>query len=360
MGRSGTAALHAFIEALRSLLPQEWSIRVQRAVESLDAVIDLAAPDGTHARILVEAKNSVEPRQVPMISSRLRRLRQALTSHDRELVAVLVSSYTSPRTRDVLAQEDMGWYDLTGNLRLRINRPAVFLDRRGADQNPDAGSRDRRLRSLRGPGAARIVRALLDGRARTGVRALAAESGVGVGTSSRVLDLLTRDHLVERAPDGAVTAIRKGSLVRHWARDYGLTTSNQAVPVLAPRGLSRTLEDLRGYPQRNMLGAGAAARLYLPEEEAAVTPLSLLVVYVDDAVEAQRQLGLRQTDRGANTLLVEPFDEVIYHGGMKHEGLLHTAPSQTVADLLTGPGRSPEEAQQLLSVLSASDLEWTQ
>lgn len=132
--------------------------------------------------------------------------------------------------------------------------------------------------------------------------------------------LTSRDTLVERDAVGAVVSARKQSLVRRWAQDYGLTTTNDTVSVLAPRGIDRMLDGLTRYQEPYAL-TGAA--------------------------------------RGANVLLVEPFDDIVYRGATMHDGLRYVSPSQAVVDLLTGPGRSPEEASQLADALGRQDQEWS-
>jgi hypothetical protein len=153
-----------------------------------------------------------------------------------------------------------------------------------------------------------------------------------------VLDLLVRDALVDRDPVGAVISVRKQSLVRRWAQDYGLTTTNHAVSVLAPRGINRLLDDLARRQGPYALTGSAAARAY-PPDQAAMAPLVLPVIFVPDPVSAQRSLELRRAERGANMLLVEPFDDVVYRGTTVRDGLRYVSPSQAVVDLLTGPGR---------------------
>lgn len=244
------------------------------------------------------------------------------------------------------------------HFRMRLDRPALFVDRQGATRNPYTSAQDRRLRSLRGPGAARVVRSLLDGRLPVGVRMLASRAKVGAATSLRVLDLLTREDLIAKDAEGAVIEVKKRSLMFRWVQDYGLMTTNQAVPVLAPRGIDRVLRDLPAYSGPYVLTAGAALRSYLPDGVAAVAPLPLLTVFVDDAVAAQQDLTLRPADHGANVLLVEPFDQVVYHESVLRGRIRRVSPSQTVADLLTGPGRFPEEGEQLLEMLASTEEEW--
>jgi hypothetical protein len=353
-----TELLRSLYEALGAALPSAWSLTSTREARKedsrVDAVLALAAPDGTTARVLVEAKRVVEPRDVPSV------LRQLESYPDGSQAAWLVTApYLSPRVRDLLQEAGVGWFDSTGNLRLQLDRPSVFIDRQGASRSPFTDADDRRLKSLKGPGAARVVRALLDVETPFGVRALADLAEVGAATSSRVLELLVREDLVERDEGGRVVDVRKLSLARRWCADYGLTASNQAVPMLAARGIDQLLSGLRRYGGTYAITAEAATRPYLPRGQAAVAPLALLTIYVPDATLAAGTLQLRPVDRGANVVLVEPFDSVVLRGARVNDRLTYAAPSQVIVDLLTGPGRAPEEGASLIEALAREDEGWT-
>lgn len=364
---SGTELLNSFEQQLRSILPTSWTLTAQPhsgGDRGIDAVFELTGPDRSRARVFMEIKRAVEPRDVAAALNQIKVYQQresggpGETGKEQEQLAVVAAPYLSPLARERLAEAGAGWFDATGNMRLQLERPSLFIDRPGATRSPYAEPDDRRLQSLRGPAAARVVRAILDGPGQLGVRALAAEATVGPATSSRVLDLLVRDALVDRDPVGAVISVRKQSLVRRWAQDYGLTTTNHAVSVLAPRGINRLLDDLVRRQGPYALTGSAASRAYLPADQAAVAPLVLPVIFVPDAVSAQRSLELRRAERGANVLLVEPFDDVVYRGTTVRDGLRYVSPSQAVVDLLTGPGRSPEEGSQLIDALGRQDPEW--
>ncbi|MFI6899622.1 hypothetical protein ACIBKY_00100 [Nonomuraea sp. NPDC050394] len=355
---------HLLYAVLRSMLPEEWVLKITREPRwasevGVDATFEIQTPDGALSHVHVETKRRIEPRDVDRLLSKIsaydKRYPSAETTDRR--AQLIAASYVSPRVRELLAAQGAGWFDPTGNLRLQLREPLIFIDRRGADRNPYP-AQDRRLRSLRGPGAARIVRALLDGRGFRGVRDLAAEAQVSAATSSRVLELLNRDSLLERDNGGAVVTVRKRSLVHRWVQDYGVTTSNHAVPMLSPRGAEQVFQSLPDYPGRYALTLSAALHAYLPAGRTAVTPLTLPALFVDDVMAAQRDLKLHLAPRGANVLLIEPFDEVVYRNPTVRAGLRYVSPAQAAADLLTGAGRSPEEGAQLLELLAESDREW--
>ena len=296
----------------------------------------------------------VEPRDVPSAIRQLDSFR-----YGEEAALLVTASYLSPRVRELLEAAGVGWFDATGNLRLKLDRPSVFIDRVGASRSPFTHADDRRLKSLKGPGAGRVVRALLDEDVPLGVRALAELAEVGAATSSRVLELLVREDLVQRDEDGRVVDVSKRSLARRWSADYGLASSNQSVPMLAARGIDKVLSGLRTYKGTYAITAEAATRPYLPRGQAAVAPLALLTIYVPDASAAAKSLQLRPVDRGTNVVLVEPFDSVVYRGAQVKDRLTYAAQSQVVVDLLTGPGRAPEEGTSLIEALAVKDEGWT-
>lgn len=353
----GTELFRSLSVELAEALPSTWSLTSETEVTTsggrADAVLTMTASDGMTGRVVVEAKQVVEPRDVPGV------LRQLESYRGPDDTALLVTApYLSPRVRDLLQEAGVGWFDSTGNLRLQIDRPSVFIDRTGASRSPFTDADDRRLKSLKGPRAARVVRALLDEDMPVGVRALAGLAEVGAATSSRVLELLVREDLVQRDADGRVADVRKRSLARRWSADYGLASSNQSLPMLAARGLDKVLRGLRTFEGTYAITAEAATRPYLPRGQAAVAPLALLTLYVPDAGAAAEALQLRPVDRGANVVLVEAFDAVVYRRAQLKKGLRYAAPSQVVVDLLTGPGRAPEEGASLIEALAAKDEGW--
>lgn len=352
----GTELLRALVGTLAAALPPTWAVTSVPggAGTGPDAILRLTAADGTAGRVFVEAKRVVEPRDVRNV---VRRMEVYRGVDDAGLL--VTAPYLSTRVRDLLQAAGANWFDATGNLRIQLARPSLFIDRVGASRNPFTDADDRRLKSLKGPGAARVVRALLDARTPVGVRALAEVAEVGPATSSRVLELLVREDLVERGVDGGVANVAKLSLARRWCADYGLSSSNQAVPMLAARGIDQVLSGLRSYQGEYAITAEAATRPYLPKGQAAVAPLALLTIFVPDATAAAENLQLRPVDRGANVVLVEPFDQVVYRGARVKNRLTYSAPSQVVADLLNGPGRAPEEAASLIEALATSDEGWT-
>ena len=357
-GNSGTGTLLDELEStIRALLPTGWRLTSLRESGCSDlsatAVFELSAPDGATARIAVPIEESLEPRDVPGFLKPLERTDKCAVD-----TVVVTAPFVSPMTRDRLAERKVGWFDITGNLRLNLDRPSVFFDRVGASRNPFPEQADRRQKSLRGAASARIVRSLLVCELPVGVRELAIKAGTGVATSARVLDLLVREGVIDRSDLGEVIAVRKRALINRWTNDYGLMTSNRVTPMLAPRGVDNALARLAKINETYVVTGSAAARAYLPNGKLPVAPVIFLTIYTTDLTALAREIGARKVERGANILLVRPFDDIVITGARTISDVNYAAPEQVIADLLTGQGRSTEEAGQLINVLTSHDPGW--
>jgi hypothetical protein len=354
-------------DVLRERLPPKWRTtwRSEVAVGHgvLDAVIDIVAPDGRGAQLVLEAKARLEPKDVPAAVAQARRYAQAVHDNGNRgdaggsgtlgSVAVVVgSSYLSPRTRQLLAAEGAGYVDLTDNLRVAADDPPLFIELPGRDTNP--WSDNRPLRSLRGAAAARVVRALCDFRTPYGVQELAARSQTPIGTVSRVVSLLDSEAVLTREHRGAVTEVRWADLIRRWTQDYAFAASNRVSPYLEPRGLPALLQKLEHLSSRYALTGPLAATDLAP-----IAAPRLAALYTDAFPdETAAALGLRLAETGANVLLAVPYDPVVFDRTRSRGALVCAAPSQVAADLLTGPGRSPSEGEALLEWMREHEDAW--
>lgn len=346
--------LHTLEAQLSERLPEKWDAWLTPlegpGAPMTDGVITVSAPDGTTGRLLIQAKAASQGDFISLLQT-LKALRAAFPAGERWLV---VAPYLSTTVRKQLVEEGLGYADATGNLRILLDRPAVFIEQQGAATNPWRDEQP--LQSLKGRGAGRAVRALCDFRPPYGIRELAERSGVPAPTLSRVVDLLECEGLVTRDDIGGIAEVRWPGVLRRWTEEYGLTTSNTVQTFLEPRGIEALLTKLRAGQWGGHAVTGSLAALR-------VAPLAsprLAVVYVSSVGGAAYALGLRQAERGANVLLAEPFDQVVLTRYSRSEGdpLIYAAFSQVAADLLTSPGRGPEEAEALLTWMETHEDAW--
>lgn len=266
--------------------------------------------------------------------------------------ALIIAPYLTDRARELIERGGAGYADATGNLRLALRRPAVFIQSSGASSDP--WRTERPLRSLRGAVAGRGVRALCDFRPPYGVRELAARANMLPGTLSRLLAFLEEEALVRRGNRGRVEDVDWPALIRRWTVDYSFSKSNEIQGFLEPRGLAELERKLLASSLRYAVSGSLATRSASP-----VAPSRLGVVYVEAIPRAAAELGLTPTESGTNVILAEPFDSVVFERRWSGQaGLQYAALPQVAVDLMTGPGRSPSEAEALIRWMQDNEDAW--
>ena len=336
---------------LAERIPPGWTLGTRTEVPSngfrVDLLVEIASPTGEAAVLAVETKRTLESRD---LSPAIRQISEISATLPGNAGPVLVAAYFSPRARTLLRERGIGYVDVTGNVCIAISRPGLFILTSGADRDP--WPRDHRLQSLRGRGAARAVRAIVDTRPPYGVRELAKSTGASAPTVSRVLDLLEREAIVVRNR-GAVSTVDWRAAILRWAEDYSQSDSNTPMLALEPRGLPAIESKLRAAKSAYAVTGAFAAQRFDP-----VAPARSATVYVTNAAKFMDQLGLREVEAGANVVVLEPFDSVVFDRTMDCGGLRCVAPSQLAVDLLTGPGREPSQGEHFLKWLERNEDVW--
>jgi hypothetical protein len=334
-------------EALRLLegrLPAGWSLALTSSPppDNVDATAHICAPDQRRTTLGVEAKHRLTPKAAIDL---VRRLEAAKVPSP-----LVVSPFISGTTRAILRDGGVGFIDLTGNIRLVLSSPGLFIETTGAATNPE---KEERSESLKGQKAGRVVRALIEHVETRGVRALAAEAGVDPGYVSRLFAFLSDEALVTRVGRGRLDAVKWPQLLERWAADAPLATRARVTTCIDPRGIPNLLQKLRSTTHRYAItGSFAASRI------APIAPPRLLSMYCDDLRGVMDDTGLRPTTTGANVQLFEPTDTDVFRGTTEKDGLRYVAVPIVVLDLLDGPGRAPAEAEELMAWMKKNEAVW--
>lgn len=336
--KTGTSNALKALEAVGQRLPPGW-VAEQRA----GSILRLQATDGRRADLALITRKSLIPRDVPALV--------ATASPS----ALVLSPYLGDRARELLAKAGVSYADATGNLRVVVNSPAIFLEGIGAEQDPDRTPRP--LHSLRGAAAARVVRALCEFTPPYGVRSLAEASVTPLGTVSRVVSFLETEALLTRDERKQIVAVDWASLLMRWAKDYASAAPNATRAYLEPRGLRALWPKLTKLPRYAVTGSIAGP---------SVAPTRLAMIFVDNPDSAAQALDLVPAESGANVWLLQPYDEVVFErtrrkqvkAGEAATDLVAVSLPQTVVDLMASPGRGPQEAQALLDKMKGTVGEW--
>ena len=346
---SAKAQIAMAANVLRERLPLDWQVNVAIAPRLAnarpDGIITVRSPDGSAADIVVEYKRRLDPANVDAALSQLARWPRAQP--------MVMAPFLSQGARRVLRERGACWVDAAGNFRVVLDKPALFIELEGAAKNP-FGRGGAPLKSLRGPGAAAAARAVCDYRPPYSLGQLGRQTGVASAGLFRVVDLLLRESLVEKASQrGPIVAVDWAGILTRWCEDYSLLGSNRVVSALEPRGTDVLLGKLRASDRDYALTASAVAARVAP-----VAPSRLIVIFTETPESMASDLSVTPTESGANVLLVEPFSPVIMQRMETRDGLRCAALSQVAADLLTSPGRGPAEGEALIGWMKENEDAW--
>ena len=304
--------------------------------------LQIIAPDGRCSELVLLEKSSLTPRQV-------------MTLFHADSVAwpdLVIAPYLSPSVRRRLTEADVGYADATGNIRVSLADPGLFIEVGGADRDPNPKRRP--SRSLAGAKAGRIIRALCAHKGDWGVREIANSTGTNPGYVLRLLTSLDREALIDRDKRGRVEQTDWQRLIQRWVESTPLESRGLSRYCIAPRGLPATMSALKKTQRPySVTGSFATGRFV------SVAPARLLHLYVETIEGFCRDLKLTETDVGANVVLIEPKDSsILFDVATDEEGMRWAPPVQVAADLLTSPGRGPAEGEALLIWMADNQEAW--
>ncbi len=262
---------------------------------------------------------------------------------DQEVIPLLVVPYMGQAAQKQCELAQIAWMDLSGNLR--IVTPQIFCQILGnANRFPRRG----RPESAFGPRGSRITRRLLMEPSKTvKQRDLASGTGLDEGHTSRIVSKLLETGLVERAEDG-ISVVNAGALLDAWREDYRFDRHHVVkghIPTSGGEALTRSLaEALSRTGEPYAATALPAAWLWTRH-----VPFHLSVVYISSLPSPglKRDLGFQEEASGANTWLVVPNDEGVFHGAELVDGIRCVHPVQAYVDLNSHPEPATEAATEL-------------
>lgn len=315
-------------ERLASYLPPDWRVDPVRRAGDPDK-LRIVSPTGEVIDLAAWAQKEWTPRFARDLA-------------DPEMPALAVGRWLSPRTREVLGTRGIGFVDLTGNADLVLSSPTVVIRAEGAQRDPQPKPTE--APSLRGPRAWALLRTIAEVEPPFGVRELASATGLDAGYISRILGVLEEEVFIAREPRGPVIEVEWEGLLRRHASIYSLLDSNVSTSWVAAGGPDGFLDDIADVKRgrRAVTGSFGAARL------APVAAPTVTVVYTSDPDRLARVGRLLPADRGANVILLEPYDGIVFERTWRADGVHYASVAQLAIDCLTGMGRMPSEGEALL------------
>jgi transcriptional regulator with XRE-family HTH domain len=339
MAKTGNKIVQEGLQVFRRHLPPGWSVAAHAG-----AAVEVSAPDGRMGVLALTPRARLAPKDVLPLADELAAGRG---------IPVVIAPFLTESTRARLREHGLWYLDLTGNVRIVLTDPGLFIEAQGASIDPNREARP--ARSLRGPKAGRVIRALIEHTSPPGVRELAGLTGIDAGYVSRVLSFLDSEALVTRVERGRISQVDWPALLRRWAQAAPLDRRGRLHTFLEPRGLSALQARLANSDLSYAITGSLAAATLAP-----LAPARLATIWVPDATVAAERLGLRPTETGANVVLAEASDESVFDGAVQRDRLWYAAPVQVAADLLTSPARGPQEGEALIDWMQAHEDRWRQ
>jgi hypothetical protein len=294
--------------------------------------------DNSDVTILVEAKNSGQPRLARNAVNQLLRFR----SERPDAYPVFLAPYISPSAGKICREAGTGYIDMAGNCYLAFG--SVFINREGK-KNPYASSR--KLKSLYQPVSSRVLRVLLSDPGKAWkTQPLSDEAGVSLGQIANVKQALKDREWIEEGPDG-FNLTSPDELLADWSKNYFFrkNTINTFYAMDGTTGAEQKIADACSKlgVQYALTSFSGAARL------APNVRYKRSDIYVADKIEVVAEAaGLKQVDTGSNLRLLGPYDEGVFYKATDIKGLQVACPVQVYLDVLAQRGRGEEAAESIL------------
>ena len=346
--------LDQLLEALRGLpgVQAELSSFIQPSGpdRGYDARIDLRA-GGKAATLMIVVKKTLYPRDVRQMLWQFQVVarRWPQWAEERQTVSFLVAQSISPGAKDLLRDEQVGYYDSGGSLFLPAHNIYVYVDK------PLPKTLSKTIRSLFSGRRAQVLHVLLMRHGEWfGVKEIAEQAQVSPATASEVLTELERfDWVVSRGqgPTKERYLREPGALLDAWV---------ERLAVMRPLAIRRYfVSSVRaGWMVQKFAEVCATQKAeYAITHEAAgqryapfLSTVSQVHCRVMAGAPADRVLGALDAhvvDQGANLVIIEvkSSGELLFRE--LKDGIWLASPVQVYLDLIRGEGRSREMAKHL-------------
>lgn len=334
----GSTRIDETVGWLRGALPDGWTTSVTRR-DAAGGRIRVAAPSGSDAELRVRVLKDAAPRSVSALPPT-------------EGPTLVVTDWLSDRAQQILRARGASFLDSTGNAEIRLGEPGLFIRTEGARRNPSPVPT--KAPGLRGPKAWALLRTLAEVPPPLAVRELAEAVDVDAGYVSRVLRVLEDELLVTRRPRGPVTDVEWEGILRRASSTYAVFDANVSTTWVATSGPERLLDDLAGKRAGRwaVTGSFAAARI------APVAAPEQAVIFTDDVERLARAGRLLPATRGANVILLEPYDPIVFERTVTAGGIPNVSVAQAALDCLRGNARMPAEGDALVAWMRKNEARW--
>ncbi len=290
---------------------------------------------------LADFKNSSARPQLLSASIDIEKNRNNLAHNT---IPIVVVPYMAEAGRHFCSEHRLPWLDLSGNAHIRAPGILIHVEGRpnrfrsaGRPRNPFASKSSRVTRQL-----------LIEPDRYITQRELSKVLRLGEGFVSSIVRKLEMDGMIVRNDNGALKPSNPDHLLDAWHEVYDFNRHHIIKGHIAARSGDLLLHKITDVLSLNAVDYSAtglaAAWLY-----ARFANFRLVTIYLQHLPNKELigLLNFREDERGANTWLVIPKDEGVFHGSEVYEGVPCVHPVQVYMDLKGHPERASEAAAKL-------------
>jgi len=261
-----------------------------------------------------------------------------------DAIPLLVVPYMGETGSRFCDEHNVTWLDLSGNAHIKA--PGLFINVEG---KPNRFKSAGRPPNLFAPKSSRIARQLLIQPDRAlNQRELSQAADLDEGYTSRIVRRFEESGLIVRDEKGLLKPKDPEHLLDAWHEAYDFMRHRVIKGHVAARSGEELLHKIAGVLEKQAPGYAAtglcAAWLYSHFANFRLTTFYLPNTPGNELFDA---LGFREDEKGANTWLVVPNDEGVFHGSEAKEGIRCVHGVQVYLDLKDHPERSAEAASRL-------------
>lgn len=340
-------------EQIRAAIPKDFNVQMSALIQPLlkkqylDAILEIKIPSIPTVEFATEVKRTLNR---PQMLAALDQLSRITDDNYKKLVA---AKYIPEAIQKELKDRGISFADATGNVSINLENPLLVINTRGASTDPWKGP-GRLTQSFKGISAGQIVRTLCDYRSPIKIRDLIIESGASRGSAYRMVDYLIENKFITKQEGSQVSVNDWQRLLLAWSGEVNILNSGVRKSFVNSRGLDDLQNKLTEVDVgKYVLTGSLAAEKYYPYAD----PYTALI-YTTNIDALASELGLIETTKGANVILASPNTPIVFDRTVRYKQMNIAAPAQIAADLLSGPGRNPEEGRALLKWMEVNENAW--
>lgn len=262
--------------------------------------------------------------------------------------AVVVSDYISPRSAEILINQNVSFFDLAGNCRLCFAH--VYIEKQGEKSK---SNEKRGIKSLFGLKSSRMLRLMLSHSMRPWqVKELAARAGLSLGQVSNVRRALLDQQYAIESEEGGVKLTQPGDLLNEWQKIYGknIVKRESGFYSLLPsdekqQAIKVAIEEAEQNGAAVILSSLSSAHWLAPYAKSSTESF-----YADrKGIEIlKKYLMLEPVKIGPNVVIEEPKDSFVFKEAVEcAPGLKCSSAIQTYLDLYIAGEREREAAEHI-------------